>query len=519
MSEFDLLSIAADGMGVQRTVLEAREAALTAVMTILHIQAFRTHSTGDSFTAHGKQAARQVAARLREYWKQNGGLPYDERLMKVLTNPKSSAAATREAAANLGRLGISGSSTLLNPSGATIRMGEDQLGPNPAVAKFNNPTAAEAILAALDRDLDAHDAAPRDQLYDYDRRKIEDAYLKPLMALGDKRIAPELARRYKAAGRVRLRREYALAAQQCGDSGPLKEFIDDFQKGRLTIPANDDPNTNEEDQPRNVELRGIIVCLVESRMPEANAALDALADPKNPYHQWVAHQLHQRGGFDREDPFRRHPFCLTFFRRELDDTRQTGNTFRIVGDSVEFKGGQFSDSREIPAELADPSARRGEILASVCDEAAFEIGQITLGVPLAHPLLKDAAQRRELMKQTLDRFQGRFRATTVKEAVALGIGPWSPLFVPEVVPLGHPATADDVSKGLAIFEQGGRGKAAQVKLPAVATLTGNKDRRATTLLLLQAEIGPDGRLIYGAVGRGILRAIPAQELTDIVPLR
>ena len=33
--------------------------------------------------------------------------------------------------------------------------------PNPAIAKFSQPTVAEAILAALDRDLKAHDAQPK----------------------------------------------------------------------------------------------------------------------------------------------------------------------------------------------------------------------------------------------------------------------------------------------------------------------------------------------------------------------
>ena len=55
-------------------MLGVREAALTAVMSILKIRAFEARSTGDNFTAHGEAEAKCVAARLRKYWNEYGGL-------------------------------------------------------------------------------------------------------------------------------------------------------------------------------------------------------------------------------------------------------------------------------------------------------------------------------------------------------------------------------------------------------------------------------------------------------------
>src|SRR5262249_57686082 len=88
-----------------RTVLGVREAALTAVMSILRVRVFEPAATGDNFTSRGKEGAQSVAERLRAYWKEYGGLPFDERMMKVLTDPKGNPESWREAAANLASLG------------------------------------------------------------------------------------------------------------------------------------------------------------------------------------------------------------------------------------------------------------------------------------------------------------------------------------------------------------------------------------------------------------------------------
>jgi hypothetical protein len=87
-----------------RTVLGVREAALTAVMSILRVQVFEPASTGDSFTARDEIDAGQTVSKLRAYWEKYGKLPFDQRMMTILTDPASSFEATREAADNLATL-------------------------------------------------------------------------------------------------------------------------------------------------------------------------------------------------------------------------------------------------------------------------------------------------------------------------------------------------------------------------------------------------------------------------------
>jgi hypothetical protein len=85
-----------------------------------------------------------------------------------------------------------------------------------------------------------------------------------------------------------------------------------------------------------------------------------------------------------------------------------------------------------------------------------------------------------------------------------------------VRPLGRAATADDVKAGKAVFHQGGKGKVADLKLPAVAVLKHDENKeRPPRLLIVQAEVGPDGKAIYGVITRADIRMVPADELTGI----
>src|SRR5206468_8660789 len=61
-----------------RTVLGVREAALSAVMSILRTTVFEPASTGDNFTSRGEEQAKETAQRLRAYWKTYGNLPFDQ---------------------------------------------------------------------------------------------------------------------------------------------------------------------------------------------------------------------------------------------------------------------------------------------------------------------------------------------------------------------------------------------------------------------------------------------------------
>src|SRR6476659_8946632 len=88
-----------------QTVLEVREAALVALMSIMRVRVFEPASTGDNFTVRGKEAHEATAEKLRKYWAEYGKYPFDERMMKILTGPKTTSGARREAAFNLDTVG------------------------------------------------------------------------------------------------------------------------------------------------------------------------------------------------------------------------------------------------------------------------------------------------------------------------------------------------------------------------------------------------------------------------------
>ena len=341
-----------------RVVLSVREAALEAVLNILKVRFFESRSTGDNFTSRGEEAAKLMAARVRTYWDEYGHLPFDERMMQVLTDPDSSFRSTREAAANLAFLN---ERRFVTTGGSQISFGSRNRSrrrrePNPSLAKFEKPSIAEAILAAMDRDLKDHDARPDDQLYDYRRREIEDQYLEPLIHLGDTRIAGELKRRSQAARKIRERRKWANAAHQLGDPEAMSQFARDIEAGALDLPANDEPNTNAVDQPGNVELRGIIQDLARTATPEANRALFAIADPQHPYFATAADRvLDSRPHWSEGEPWVSHPYCLEILRRELDNQESTGGSYRIEGTRLIHETTTGTATGSIPSLLADPT--------------------------------------------------------------------------------------------------------------------------------------------------------------------
>ena len=266
-----------------------------------------------------------------------------------------------------------------------------------AVAKSTTPTVAETILSAMDRDLAAHDAAKRDDLHDYERRRIEDRYLIPLAKLGDKRIAAELAKRAKASDSVRMRRKYALAACQLGAPEPVTQFSRDFKAGTLTLPAEHRANTAEEDQPNVVELNGMIQCLARAGKPECDQALNALARPDHPFHalaaKWIEKPL---VGLTDESAWCSHPFCIAILQANLNDVNPTGGTYRIEANMAVLTwptGG--GHSRSLSDFLTDPAARRAEASERACDAAATKIEDLVFGLPPYHPLLVDADWRIE----------------------------------------------------------------------------------------------------------------------------
>jgi hypothetical protein len=486
----------------ERTVLSVREALLTAIMSILRVRVFQPASTGDSFTTRGEDAVKWHVKQLRAYWKQYGQLPFDERMMTILTDPKTTFEAKREAATNLGTIDTD------RRFGTTVWTDSIRDDPerkrNPLFDKFKRPTVAEAILAAMAADLKDHDGKPSKadpHYHEYIRHGIKRKYLWAAVGVGDQRIAPVIAKWATEAKSLERRREFAEAAHWLGDSKPFRAFADEFRAGKITVSDKE-------------ELKAILRALIEVGIPEAQAALEKLADPDHPQHQAVARKILTEYG-DR--PWREHRFSLSILRKALDDTTLTGTTYTIGKDkrTVSLQG-QVSGAGGLPEFLREPAVRRDKAEERACDDAALKLNELVVGLPPYHPLFKDADKRLTALKAAFDRYSGKYRRATWQEHIGLDLSLYSPAYVPDIKPLGRTATADDVKTGKAVFHLDGKGRLADLKLPAVAMLKRDEQKDSPTrLLIVQAEIGPDGELVFGVITKENIRFIRGIEVTSI----
>jgi hypothetical protein len=164
------------------------------------------------------------------------------------------------------------------------------------------------------------------------------------------------------------------------------------------------------------------------------------------------------------------------------------------------------------------------------------ITALVVGIPPFHPLHRDAAKSLPALKAFLDRHGRRFRRLTEAEARRYDLR-GDPAYAPDIRPLGRPATAADVAAGRAVFHLGGKGKpvanppAAVVLRPAVRqawvpadgqvwlglTLWLATSERPQYGFVVQAEAGPDGKVVYGVIFRHAIRAVGADEVERVEP--
>jgi hypothetical protein len=502
-----------------RTVIAVPEVALTAVMSILRVRAFDPASTGDNFTSRGEDHAQDTAARLRKYWDTYGKLPFDERMMKVLTDPQASAEAKCEAASNLATLNDTDfhSTTVFSS-----RSQRDSDKPNPALTKFKNSSVAEAILVLLKSELKsfeekkAADEQERRSL-SYDREKIQRRCLSALVELGDNAAAPEIAKLARVATDFEDRQLRALAAHALKDSAPARELIRDFQEQKLELfKVANKPDTDERDSSHESQLMKVISFMIDTKLPEADLALQKLADPQYKFAEFVQKKvLSSRTAWHDDGPWLKHPFCLKILRRMLEDTTLTDSKYEINDNRLSEKSSSGSSNGPIPEFLQDPEKRIDATNARVCDEAAEKLAGLLCYAPRFHPLLKDADVRLAGLKREYDRFNGNFRQVTNFERHLMKLDVWSLSYIPNIK-LTQPATAADVATGKAIFQQQGRGQSAKLELPAAAKLVKEVDNNdAPYFLILQAELDETGNTVLGVLSATECQRRPASDFGSI----
>jgi hypothetical protein len=484
-----------DASGRIISVREMADAAVGAILRVRH------------FDPTGKVPGREHSHRLaqmRLYWETYGQLPFDERMMRILTDPQTSSAARKEAAGNLAWLNADRTNGWdRGPVVSAPRR------PHAALAKFRKPTVAEAILAGLDRDLKGP-AGSAEQIAQSDRDRIEEQYLAFLVQLGDPSIAWELAGRAGKFQDPNRRRRYALAAHRLGVSGPWLALARDLERGTRLVALRPDGSPDPDEGELDV-IRLAFDLIADPVGPEAGRALCALADPEHPRHRAAVDYILGRDSF-----WNSHDSCLALLRRALDDDTPTGRHFYLRGDEIETQvGNQSGDRARLPPDRPNPEDWAEHVEERTRDVAARRVRELVAGVPDYHPLHKDAPSALTAMKNLVDRHRNGFRRLRGPEIARLGfkVGEWA--YVPDVRPMGRPAAAADVAAGRAVFHLDGEGRLIDQALPAWVVLKAGTKADPRQGLAVQAEMGPDGKVRYGVILRDAIRTVRADEIERV----
>lgn len=151
------------------------------------------------------------------------------------------------------------------------------------------------------------------------------------------------------------------------------------------------------------------------------------------------------------------------------------------------------------------------------DDAMGRLAEIMVGLPDYHPLRRDADRLLDETRRLLTKYGRNVRRLTWDEQRQFDIVPRGPTYVPAIRPLGRPATAEDVPAGRAVFALPG-GTVADVKLPAWLVLKADAAKEEPPKgLVVQAEVGPDGAVVYGVIFRHAIRAVRAAEVERVEP--
>jgi hypothetical protein len=492
--------------GYGGTILAVREAALTAAMSILRVRVFEAGFTGDNFSSRGSEKAAATAQALREYWEKYGKMSFDERMMVILKDPAITGERLQEAVMALAfrddqvRFGT----TVWSDAVLTRAVRTE----NPSIAKFSNPTVAEAMIAAMQRDLAAAEGAeanagPTEAV----RERFVALYGEALAALGDRRIAPAVLDLANKAGTRNERLALAWSAHQLGRSEELEKISNEVATGTWRI---------ELDGPEG-HLARLLEILHTSKLSTAKQALAALADPQHPQNEkiiWHCVDLRYTLVYPN--------YVMRILQAGLENETQTGDEHIFDGKETDRPNGSGRVSGPAPKEfLEHPERMLNRAPERVCDLAASALNSRIWTLPETDPLRKDNAERMDAVKAQVAKFS--FRAATEEESEVQRIGQeigksWGML--PDVPPLGRPATDEDVAAGKAIFSLQGKGRLASLKLPAQAIYRdGAEENLPRGAIIVQAEIQPNGKTKYGAFVRGGIVVVEGGSLTKIRPMK
>ncbi len=495
-----------------RTVLGTDEAAYTALTGIFKTNFFDVISTGQDLTNSGPEARAKVVAAVRAYWQKRKGTSVEEQWFITLADDTAKPEEWASAAVNIAKSGQSlrekknpDVTAILKKRLKALSTQDMGNGWRPQAA----PQLADALLtwAGMD-EVDAVRDFCNAMAARYSIEKQTDGIARPLIALTE---------RLAKMGDTKILDDYAswlknVSPEEVGDFQVMPEWFKPLWKN--------------------------------SDRPALQTAASFIFMDKNS--AWVR-LMHEKGGSNEGQALLRSPLIgVPSFRQMLlaglADHTPIGESGYLVGNFWMVRYGFGENHNQVMSQLnpLDPLSKlAGYDTYRVCDLYAWGIGQAKAGLP-ALEFYWPVGKREQAVKQALETLQHygeRYRITAANPAqqnYAYGLEPdCASIYFPK---LDHPATTDDVQKGLAIFSLPVEAKAqvwAMPKYPLSARWLAIKEfshnaghsdatgRQWTTVEyentghVWQAEKGlVDGKwqLFYGFTGDHCIVRAPAEEI-------
>jgi len=517
-----------------RTVMNVKEAALSAIMSIWQDPIFRPVSTGDNFTSRGEEQAQILAKQLREQLATYGNKTLDERNLEIMLDTSKSFRERRKAIDVLARFGIDRG---IGTTVWTDRLKENAFDVNPLIQKYTDPPLYQMIYEVMQAELADYDQEKGytdfvvDELQEDTRTingryYIENSYFYDLTRLGDTDVLALYKAIYQTSKSTRLQRQAAYHSYWLGDSTLWEDYCLRLQKGEIKIPRlkqkkGDYYNNKPKHQLRFVALEDILLALHRIGNKISLETTAKITSPKHPYYPivedrllWACKGYEGSSGFDFKDAWENPAFCFRIYSSFLQK-KKYADVDVYLGES----GGTFD--RRISLRL-HPMWYRSDFeeskqKARICDLAAIKLYQLIWGIPISHPHLKDKDERIARQQAFLKRFKKLRRISTYEynhiNDLSLGAR-----YIPDLKPLERPATPQDVEEGKAIFSLS-NSRIKEMSLPAWGIVKAHQAyKKPMKAIIVQAEVAADGTLYYGAFTEDGPKKYRAEELIEIQPI-
>jgi hypothetical protein len=426
-----------------RQLLGVREAALTALMSILKVQLFVPEATGDDFSHHAAESAPRLARSLRDYWRRFGQYPFLRRQVEVLQDadvPEAYAVQAARIAAAPERVDAYFTTSVTREVWSGPGMGRRRTPSRRklyALAGLEPMAVAQAILAAWRRTATAD--ACKEPTKDRDkptrcelRSSAEKDFAYAMVSLGERRIAGPLAAAANGSSRFAARARFAETACRLGDCTAIESLARDVAAGKVAqdFPAPFrvangvvkaviwglypiDPAIREAVD----DVEELVLALNAVESAATRAALTALARPVHPLYPTLAYAALRPDDRPEWSP---HVYRLKALRALLDDTSPTDATWSIEdGETWRIDADGDGGGDALPALLSRPSSRRARATETVADEAAAVLAELVPDLPPYHPLHVESSRLLEAVRAAIDRSK-TWHVATARELARLG---------------------------------------------------------------------------------------------------